>query len=117
VIGGDGPESVRLLDTSLLDSSEKESVTYAALSHMWGDNTVVPPFRTMKSNYKSLEEDIDGRDLPRNFIHAVRVCARLGITYLWIDSLCIIQDDSDDWEREAGLMHLVYKYAEITLVA
>ncbi|EEU40925.1 uncharacterized protein NECHADRAFT_76523 [Fusarium vanettenii 77-13-4] len=56
-------------------------------------------------------------DLPSNFADVARVCIRLGIPYLWIDSLCIIQDSADDWKREAIKMHLVYRHAVVTIVA
>jgi len=84
---------------------------------MWGDVKVAPPLRTLKSNYDMMKEGIDLRSLPKNFVDAAIVCARLGIQYLWIDSLCIIQDDTEDWEHEATLMHLVYRHAEVTIVA
>jgi hypothetical protein len=112
-----GPRSVRLLDTATLSASMRELIRYIALSHMWGDMSTSPPFRTIKANYAAVQEDIDARELPRNFIHAVRVCTKFEISHLWIDSLCIIQDDSEDWGREAGLMHLVYKHAELTIAA
>lgn len=41
----------------------------------------------------------------------------LGIDYLWIDSLCIIQDDIDDWAKEASRMHSVYHNAYLTFAA
>jgi hypothetical protein len=81
---------------------------------MWGNTKVLAPLRTLKSNYKAMLGEIGSQDLPRNFIDALVVCAGLGIRYLWIDSLCIVQDDGEDWKREAGTMHLVYRYAEVT---
>jgi hypothetical protein len=38
---------------------------------------------------------------PKNFIDAVAITKRLGLRYLWIDSVCIIQDDKDDWQKES----------------
>lgn len=104
--------SVRLVETT-----EDDTDKYIALSHMWGDKTVAPPLRTVKANYNDMLNEIDMRDLPWNFVDAVRACCRLGIHHVWIDSLCIIQDDPDDWKHEAGLMHRVYKEAELTVVA
>ncbi|CAM1505808.1 Fc.00g114450.m01.CDS01 [Cosmosporella sp. VM-42] len=112
-----GSESLHLLETAKLSSKQKTSADYIALSHMWGDMSVSPPFRTTKSNYAALVAKIDVDVLPRNFVEALRVCFELGIQYLWIDSLCIIQDDSGDWGREAALMHMVYKHAELTIAA
>ncbi|MCJ1400519.1 hypothetical protein MMC11_003725 [Xylographa trunciseda] len=54
--------------------------------------------------------------LPQNFSDAALITARLGCSYLWIDSLCIIQD-SDDWDREAATMGDVYSNAVFTIAA
>ncbi|XXH05620.1 hypothetical protein Hte_012054 [Hypoxylon texense] len=64
-----------------------------------------------------MQQGIPTADLPQNFFDAVRVCRSLGVEYVWIDSLCIIQDSPEDWKREAVTMHLVYKYAQATIVA
>jgi hypothetical protein len=84
---------------------------------MWGDLTGSAPLRTVAANIDRLRHSIDPDELPRNFVDAIRVCIRLGIGYLWIDSLCIIQDSHEDWEQEAVLMHLVYRHAVTTIVA
>lgn len=104
----------RVVETKGLLGSQ---VTYAALSHMWGDVIVAPPLRTMDYNYAEMTSGISVWRLPLNFADAVKTCRRLGIQYIWIDSLCIIQDNGEDWRREAGTMHLVYKNAEVTIVA
>jgi hypothetical protein len=53
-------------------------------------------------------------DLPNTCRDAVIVARRLGIQYIWIDSLCIIQDSPSDWEAEAAKMCAVYSNAMIT---
>ena len=55
--------------------------------------------------------------LPQNFQDAVTVTRILKLRYLWIDALCIIQDDPGDWAKEAGLMDKVYTNAYLTIVA
>lgn len=45
------------------------------------------------------------------------ITRRLGVRYLWIDSLCILQDDNEDWEREAANMAQVYSQPLVTLAA
>lgn len=110
--------ALRLVETaSLCRRDGGPSVVYAALSHMWGDLSVVPPLRTVKANYGAMQHNIRQAELPRNFVDAVSVCARLHVPCLWIDSLCIVQDDEEDWGREAVTMHLVYQHAEVTIVA
>jgi len=56
-------------------------------------------------------------DLPSTFQDAVRITKSLQVRYLWIDSLCIIQDDFSDWEREASLMGNVYANSFLTIAA
>lgn len=55
--------------------------------------------------------------MPKTFRDAVFVARFLGVRYLWIDSLCIVQDDRDDWERESAQMSSIYKRAYLTIAA
>lgn len=55
--------------------------------------------------------------MPQTFIDAVKITRRLGLKYLWIDSLCICQDDPEDWAREAGRMAYVYSNAYVVIAA
>ncbi|KAI1750905.1 HET-domain-containing protein [Xylaria castorea] len=108
------------LEIRLIESFEEDIGTgtrFAALSHVWGDINASPPLRLLSSNLNQLKNSIQYSELPKNFADAAHVCARLGIRYLWIDSLCIIQDSRDDWREQAILMHLVYSHALITIVA
>jgi hypothetical protein len=59
---------------------------------------------TIRSVLEQRKRMIEVQDMPANYKDAVIVARRLGIRYLWIDSLCIVQDDAEDWEREAALM-------------
>ncbi|KAF2996915.1 hypothetical protein E8E13_005939 [Curvularia kusanoi] len=61
--------------------------------------------------------NIDFTSLPKNFQDAVTVTRGLGVKYLWIDALCIVQDDMDDWEKESGKMTSVYHNAHLVLGA
>lgn len=56
-------------------------------------------------------------DLPRTFRDAVQVTRSLGVRYLWIDSLCIVQDDPQDWDAESKLMEQVFSSAYVTISA
>lgn len=55
---------------------------------------------TLEANYK----DISWGSLPATFQDAVDFTRRLGLQYIWIDSICIIQGDEADWARESSLM-------------
>jgi hypothetical protein len=87
---------------------------YAALSHCWGG---FQPLRTTKENYEMHKKCIRFSELPQTFQDAVTIAKNLGIEYLWIDSLCIIQDSIEDWEHECSRMASVYRGALITIAA
>lgn len=48
---------------------------------------------------------------------AIKTCRSLSISYLWIDALCITQDDPLDWERESASVGLIYLNAYLTICA
>lgn len=56
-------------------------------------------------------------NFPLTFRDAILITRRLGYQYLWIDSLCIIQDSIEDWQREAASMDYIYKHASLTIAA
>ncbi|KIW00559.1 hypothetical protein, variant [Verruconis gallopava] len=89
------------------------SVPYVVLSHCWGGEV---PLRLLKENVDAFRAGIEG-DMPKTFADALEIVRRLGQRYLWIDSLCIIQDSTDDWQREAGLMERIYENAWFSLAA
>jgi Heterokaryon incompatibility protein (HET) len=60
---------------------------------------------------------IDLNSLPKTFQDAITTTRALSIDYIWIDSLCIVQDDVEDWEREAANMAGIYESAEVTIAA
>lgn len=57
------------------------------------------------------------KELPVAFVDAICYARRLEIFYLWIDSLCIIQDDADDWKQESAQMASIYQNAHVVLSA
>lgn len=87
---------------------------YLALSHSWGKSKILTTKRQTLQNHKS---GISISNLPPTFCEAVQIAAGLGIQYVWIDSLCIIQDDFADWEREAPKMAHIYNNAYLTVSA
>ncbi|KAF2455758.1 heterokaryon incompatibility protein-domain-containing protein [Lineolata rhizophorae] len=116
-----------LLPTRVLDLSNVEETghlrlhhaagtrgAYIALSHSWGGHQ---PLKTLKSNLASRLRGFPLADLPRTFRDAAAVTRRLGIRFLWIDSLCIVQDDAADWRREAATMGRLYRDSALTIAA
>lgn len=111
----DNSLTIRLIESS--ESNLWVGTRFAALSHVWGNPKASPPLRLLSSNISQLNNGIQEFELPKTFLDAAHVCACLGIRYLWIDSLCIIQNSQDDWREQALLMHRVYGHALITIVA
>jgi hypothetical protein len=92
---GDCQSSMKIVE------SYKECLQYAALSHCWGSSKNL---KLERSNEESMKHLIPWNLLPQAYQDAVTVCRELRIDYLWIDSLCIKQDDKQDWNREAAKM-------------
>ncbi|KAH0431014.1 hypothetical protein CcaCcLH18_07428 [Colletotrichum camelliae] len=110
----------RLIDVGelCLVSSNSVSVSdYVALSHCWGKLEKHQRFCLYKDNINELQRSIEFERLPQNFKDAVIVTRGLGIRYLWIDSICIIQDDAQDWEVESSKMEEVFSSACVTISA
>ncbi|EEU38644.1 uncharacterized protein NECHADRAFT_82999 [Fusarium vanettenii 77-13-4] len=88
---------------------------YVCLSHCWGKTTHTA--LTTKKTFKDHLVSIDWDCLTQTFQDAITICRRLNIPFLWIDSLCIIQDWDEDWKREAALMGSIYESAFLTIAA
>jgi hypothetical protein len=112
------------LPSRLLDISNNEirlavtqglSGKYLTLSHCWGKpgNQV----KTLKSNIEKRKMRIAWSELNRSYQDAVTITRKLGFQYLWIDSLCIVQDDPDDWVKESGAMAKIYASSFLTICA
>ena len=86
---------------------------YIALSHCWGHGPQL--LETTTKNIASHTKQIKFSDLSRSFRDAVRICRRLSVRYLWLDTLCILQDSRDDWAEQASKMASIYENAFLTL--
>ena len=87
---------------------------YATLSHCW-DN--IELFQLKRENFGSLRKCIPRNLLCKTFQDAIRIAQGLGLEYLWIDSLCIIQDDIEDWRKELASVSKVYGFSTINIAA
>lgn len=103
-----GPKDVKLF------VAHGEVALYACLSHCWGYG---PMITTTGSNISQHQTCISWNELPKTFQDAVSFTYRLGIKYLWIDSLCILQDSAEDWSREGSKMSQIYQHSYVTLAA
>lgn len=89
---------------------------YSALGHCWGPSDK-RPLRTTKATLKEHLNGIAFEVLPKTFQDAVTVTRAVGLQYLWIDSLCILQDDEEDWLQESARMGSLYEKARLTIAA
>jgi hypothetical protein len=88
---------------------------YVALSYCWGNTQ--EDTKTKRSNLKARIEKVDWSQLPQTIKDAVEVTHSLGLKYLWVDVLCIIQDDVQDCAKELAKMSSVYHGATLTISA
>jgi hypothetical protein len=102
--------SARICETKTLPAS----TPYATLSHCWGKCVI---FKLVQSNFEYLSQEIPIEQLPKVFQDAIYVSFEVGISYLWIDSLCIIQDSKEDWTCESKRMGDVYLHGEFNIAA
>lgn len=109
--GRDGPK-VRIVRSSTIPP--ETSVEYVALSYCWGTKL---PLRLQKPTIEDMETGIPWPDLPKLFQDMMNFTLDLNLRYLWIDALCIIQDDHSDWEREAAQMGSIYFHSYVTIGA
>ncbi|KAL2692455.1 hypothetical protein Neosp_002864 [[Neocosmospora] mangrovei] len=91
---------------------------YVALSYVWG---AVSNFRLTRSNLAQLL--VPGTigevfsTLPKTISDVITLCIRLGVEYLWVDTLCLLQNDEDDLERGINVMDQIYERSWLTVVA
>lgn len=105
---GTDEETIKLYET------QNEDSPYVALSHCWGKNQHI---LTKSDSIDRWKRGIPWQCLPATFRDSVMITRRLGLQYLWIDSLCIIQDSVVDWEVESSKMGAIYQNAALVISA
>ncbi|CAI6338535.1 unnamed protein product [Periconia digitata] len=114
------PLPTRVVDVGLksgtvkLVESKGRKAKYICLSHCWGRE---PINTTITSNLRSRTLQIPWDELTKTFQHAITLTRDLGIEYIWIDSLCIVQDSASDWEIESARMADIYSNSHLTIAA
>lgn len=88
---------------------------YACLSHRWCHETEVASL--LKANLEEYAERVPDVALYTLLKDAIRIAGLAGLRFIWIDCLCIIQDDADDWTVEAATMASVYENAFLTIAS
>ncbi|KAI0556251.1 hypothetical protein F4679DRAFT_578374 [Xylaria curta] len=113
----DDNSSVRLVVNPPTTADDPTKDRYAALSHCWGAIEKDAYSCLLNANRLDFGTHIPVERIPKMFQDAITATRGLEIRYLWIDSLCIIQDDDDDWAAESKTMEDVYSLAHVTLAA
>lgn len=103
-------EKIRLC----LTTEQDDCSIYATLSHCWGKRDFL---RLLKSNFSDFLDNIPYDSLSKTFRDAIDIAKALGFSWIWIDSLCIIQDDPNDWYRESSFMASMYGLSGLNLAA
>ncbi|KAH7122820.1 heterokaryon incompatibility protein-domain-containing protein [Dendryphion nanum] len=93
---------------------KQQTVQYASLSYCWGGPQ---PVTLTKETFVYLSHDLDIGDLPPTIRDAITVTSKLGLRYLWVDALCLYQDDDRDKALEIARMPLIYGQASVTIIA
>jgi hypothetical protein len=101
-------------DSLFLSVSHGRTGKYVTLSYRWG---LTPNFKTKRRNLARRVTGFSFTGLPRTLRDAVTVTRRLGIRYLWIDAVCIIQDSKTDWEEQSAKMSQIYGDAWLNIAA
>jgi len=116
-----GKHSVTRLPTRVVSTQDLRIVEsqglraqYLCLSHCWGSSQ---PLKTTTANLSAHLASLSWDAIPTVYQEAIVLARKLNIAYVWIDSLCIVQDDKDDWVRESAAMCDIYENAYLTIAA
>lgn len=106
-------------DLCIVTPADQSGARYVALSYVWG---TAPVFRTLKANIEDLRRPgalADGGlyRLPQTVRDAMTLTRELGVRWLWVDSVCIVQDDREAQKEQLRAMGAVYAKAYFTIVA
>jgi hypothetical protein len=106
----------RLLLTANIDPHTKNRwQDYAALSYCWGN--AGDKLTTTMSTLEDFMKGIPLTRLPKTLQDAIELTRKLNLRWLWVDSLCILQDDPKDWSRESAKVCTIYENPYVTIVA
>ncbi|KAH8655162.1 hypothetical protein BGZ60DRAFT_385519, partial [Tricladium varicosporioides] len=98
----------------LIEVPKEGGLEYLSLPHCWGRKQII---RTTHANLAGHKRNIPWDALSKTFQDSVSTTRPLGYKYIWIDPLCIIQDDKTDWENESAKLAGIYDNSVLTLSA
>lgn len=117
---GEYPTDLTLVDVGRMclvdvpvDSSRPR---YLALSYVWGSVSQPVLTRAVSETWHA-EGGLRAEDLPKTIADAIQLAEMIGYEYIWVDALCIIQDEHDTRHHQIAQMHTIYQQADATIVA
>jgi hypothetical protein len=110
---GEDDEDIRLAAAEDVPSEH----AYITLSHCWGDVAAHEAYSLTEARREEYSQKIALAVLPQTFLHACQVTRALGQRYIWIDSLCIIQDSKEDWSEQSAQMWQIYSNSYLNISA
>ncbi|KAI4860886.1 heterokaryon incompatibility protein-domain-containing protein [Hypoxylon rubiginosum] len=90
------------------------STSYVTLSHCWGSSEHL---KLVKGKQSVFREASSTSDLSKTYQDAFQIATILGFHFIWIDSLCILQDDADDWKTQSSMMGSIYSDGRCNIAA
>lgn len=102
-----------ILRHDILQSGRSSGLKYVALSYCWGPGE--SQLTTTTATLYDRQAGISEPEMPAVLRDAIQVIKALGFSFLWIDALCILQDEESDWEQQCSEMHNIYGSAQVTL--
>lgn len=125
------PESLQFIPTRLIDVRNTDlrlvgkaelvqqgQPKYAALSYCWGTKSeLCCDYSTTAKNEQLRKSGLGLNPLPPVLQDAVMMARALSLPYLWVDAICILQDQADDWQRESAELDRIYGSAFVTIAS
>jgi hypothetical protein len=109
-------QSLRLIESRTIDRDQENPPLYMTLTYKWTTGTTAAALTT-SSNISARLITLSASTLPLLFSHAIEAAHKLHVPYLWIDSLCILQDSKEDFATEAAMMSTTYRNSYCTISA
>ncbi|KAF2164469.1 hypothetical protein M409DRAFT_56730 [Zasmidium cellare ATCC 36951] len=97
-----------------LQHDHATSTRYVTLSYCWGGNY---PGKATKANIHALRHFFNAEDLPASIRDGVKMASKLGFHFIWVDALCIVQDDDQDISEQIAQIHKIYTSSTLTIAA
>ncbi|KAI0859346.1 HET-domain-containing protein [Xylaria cubensis] len=98
----------------VLSDTIANTTQYATLTYCWGQSLQL---KSTKDSIKEFQEAVPAELLPATYREFIQIVRALAIPYAWIDALCVIQDDDDDWQHEAARMGDIFQGSILTIAA